>query len=335
MPRPIVMPSFGMYTMEGTLVKWLQPTGAHVAEGSPILEIETDKATQEVIAPGDGRLHQVAEEGDLVAEQGLLGYILGDGEEPPAQPEPAEPTRETVGPAPTAATPAARRLAREHGIDLTALAGSGPGGRIVEADVQAALSLPGERLPLSPIRRAIANRLIHSVTEAIPCTLTREVEAEALALAREPAQRAPRQLRSFRRLLREAPRRRAARAPGTQCHPRRGLAGAARARPHRNRGGDGRGPGRAGRQGSGPRVARRRCERDQGPRRTGPGRHSAARRSGGRLEHGHQPRGPRHRRLHADSEPTADDDPRNRPPPAGNHASAKARSSPSAPSCSA
>lgn len=185
MPRPIVMPSFGMYTMEGTLVKWLQPTGAHVAEGSPILEIETDKATQEVIAPADGRLHQVAEEGDLVAEQGLLGYILRDGEEAPAQPEPAEPARETVGPAPTAATPAARRLAREHGIDLTALAGSGPGGRIVEADVQAALPIPGERRPLSPMRRAIANRLIHSVTEAIPCTLTREVEAEALALARE------------------------------------------------------------------------------------------------------------------------------------------------------
>ena len=179
------MPSFGMYTMEGTLLKWLRPTGAHVAEGSPILEIETDKATQEVIAPADGRLHQVAVEGDLVAEQGLLGYILGDGEEPPARPEPAESGRATAGTAPTAATPAARRLAREQGVDLAALAGSGPHGRIVEADVQTALSLPGKRRPLSPMRRAIANRLIHSVTEAIPCTLTREVEAEELALARE------------------------------------------------------------------------------------------------------------------------------------------------------
>jgi pyruvate dehydrogenase E2 component (dihydrolipoamide acetyltransferase) len=178
------MPSFGMYTVEGTLVKWLEPAGAHVAEGRPILEIETDKATQEVIAPAEGRLHHVAAEGDLVSEQGLLGYILGDGEEPPARPEPA---RETAGPVPTAATPAARRLAREHGLELSALTGSGPGGRIVEADVQAALSLPGERAPLSPMRRAIANRLIHSVTEAIPCTLTREVEAEALALAREQA----------------------------------------------------------------------------------------------------------------------------------------------------
>jgi pyruvate dehydrogenase E2 component (dihydrolipoamide acetyltransferase) len=174
------MPSFGMYTMEGTLAKWLEPPGAHVAEGSPVLEIETDKATQEVIAPAEGRLHQVAREGDLVQEQGLLGYILADGEVPPE-----ERAEKDTPPAPLAATPAARRLAKEQGVDLGTLAGSGPGGRIVEADVQAALSHPSEHEALSPMRRAIANRLIRSVTEAIPCTLTREVEAEVLATARE------------------------------------------------------------------------------------------------------------------------------------------------------
>src|SRR5581483_6224528 len=124
MPRPIVMPSFGMYTVEGTLVKWLEATGAEVAEGVPILEIETDKATQEVVAPAGGRLHQVAAEGDHVVEQGVLGYILAEGEQPPEPPagEPSDGTRPAGrGPrtapkptgdpstAPSPATPAARR----------------------------------------------------------------------------------------------------------------------------------------------------------------------------------------------------------------------------------
>jgi pyruvate dehydrogenase E2 component (dihydrolipoamide acetyltransferase) len=84
-----------------------------------------------------------------------------------------------------AATPVARRLAREHGIDLAGLEGSGPAGRIVEADVEAALARGREGVPLTGMRRAIGERLQRSVTEAVSCTLTREVEVSRLGAARQ------------------------------------------------------------------------------------------------------------------------------------------------------
>jgi len=213
MPHPVVMPSFGMYTAEGELATWLEPAGARVVQGQPILEIETDKATQEVVAPASGRLHHVAVVGAHLKEEDLLAYILGDGEQAPEavtgarSTEAVAPPRgsslgaegSTTGTAPFAATPVARRLAAQHGIDLTQLVGSGPGGRIVEADVQASLARPivapsattelsgyriRESVPLSGMRRTIGARLRHSLTEAVSLTLTREIEAERLVEAR-------------------------------------------------------------------------------------------------------------------------------------------------------
>src|SRR6266480_3077861 len=95
MASPIVMPSFGMYTADGTLVSWLHPPGAAVNEGQPVLEIETDKATQEVPAPASGRLHHVLRVGTRVTEQMIIGYVLAEGEQAPAEtvtPQPADPT---------------------------------------------------------------------------------------------------------------------------------------------------------------------------------------------------------------------------------------------------
>ena len=208
------MPSFGMYTAEGELARWLEPAWAHVVQGQPILEIETDKATQEVVAPASGRLHQVAAVGDHLKEEDLLAYILGDGEQAveattrgqvneavgvPPKPSP-QVGHATTAPKPGVATPVARRLAAQHGIDLTQLVGSGPGGRIIEADVQAAVARPSgapvatsdlsgyrirERLPLSGMRRTIGERLRHSLTEAVSLTLTREIEADVLITARQ------------------------------------------------------------------------------------------------------------------------------------------------------
>src|SRR5437868_5707921 len=83
MAAPIVMPSFGMYTAEGTLVSWLQPAGAAVREGDPVLEIETDKATQEVVAPATGFLHPIVQVGSRLQEQMIIGYVLAEGEQPP------------------------------------------------------------------------------------------------------------------------------------------------------------------------------------------------------------------------------------------------------------
>jgi pyruvate dehydrogenase E2 component (dihydrolipoamide acetyltransferase) len=149
MPQPIVMPSFGMYTSEGTLTSWLAQAGAQVEAGQPIAEIETDKSTHELPAPASGTLQHVAAIGTLLKEEAVLGYILLNGETLPNQnghavKEEAAPVQAPVQQKPVAAgsdgikaSPIARRLAASHNIDLRTLTGSGPNGRIVEADVMA------------------------------------------------------------------------------------------------------------------------------------------------------------------------------------------------------
>ena len=149
MPQPIVMPSMGMYTEEGVLSTWLKPSGARVQIEDPVLEITTEKVTFEVPAPAAGILHHVAQVGTTLRVQELIGYILAEGESLPSAAEPTSrdlasnvspPGHEAPAAAPKAAgplraSPAARRLAIQHGIDLSRVKASGPGGRIVEADV--------------------------------------------------------------------------------------------------------------------------------------------------------------------------------------------------------
>jgi transketolase len=153
MAHRIVMPTFGMYTVEASLARWLVPAGARVEAGQAVVEIEAEKASYEVEAPASGILHPAAAEGETLTVEGLIGWILAEGEAPPAQetaPEPlptpeapaAEPEPAAPPPSGFKASPAARRLAAEKGIALAGLAGTGPGGRIVEADVLAAA---GER----------------------------------------------------------------------------------------------------------------------------------------------------------------------------------------------
>ncbi|MGE5234216.1 MAG: E3 binding domain-containing protein [Acidobacteriota bacterium] len=151
MAHRIVMPSFGMYTAEGTLGRWMLPAGSRVVAGQAVAELYTEKANYEVEAPADGTLHPVLEEGAPITVEGLLGWILADGEAPPvaeSSPPPA-PRAEPARPAATTersgeptdrvkSSPAARRLAQQMSVDLAGIAGSGPGGRITEADVLAA-----------------------------------------------------------------------------------------------------------------------------------------------------------------------------------------------------
>jgi len=206
MAFPIVMPSFGMYTADGTLVSWLHPSGARVSEGEAVLEIETDKATQEVVAPANGVLHHVAKVGTRLQEQMVIGYVLGEGERPPLA-ETETTTRRApavtfAGAAPDPvdfikATPIARRLAQERGTPLAQIKPSGPGGRIVEADVLAAANratdlsretspvIPincrvRQRVPFTGMRKTIAQRLRQSQNSAVALTLTREVPAKQL-----------------------------------------------------------------------------------------------------------------------------------------------------------
>jgi pyruvate/2-oxoglutarate dehydrogenase complex dihydrolipoamide acyltransferase (E2) component len=143
------MPSLGMYTAEGKLIRWLRASGARVEAGEPVVEIETEKAVHEIEAPAAGFLHAVAQVEESLQVEGLIGYILAEGEQVPADTATARATQAaaespTMGmaaaPAPSRelrASPIARKLAAEHKIDLACLTGSGPGGRIVEADVRA------------------------------------------------------------------------------------------------------------------------------------------------------------------------------------------------------
>src|SRR4051794_2364639 len=146
----IVMPSFGMYTAEGNLGRWLVPAGSQVETGDLIVEVVTEKATYEVESPGSGILHPVAVEGENLTVEGLIGWILAEGEAPPnpARMSPPSPSVRGAGGEGSEggrpgsaerlkASPIARRLAAEKGIDLAVLTGTGPGGRIVEADVLA------------------------------------------------------------------------------------------------------------------------------------------------------------------------------------------------------
>jgi pyruvate dehydrogenase E2 component (dihydrolipoamide acetyltransferase) len=205
-----------MYTAEGTLTAWRKPSGALVENGEVVLEIETEKAVQEVGAPASGVLHHVLQEGARLQVESLIGYVLAVGETPPNAIDvrmPAAPDAKAGVAAsdlghvsskleqPIHASPIAKRLSREHNIDLATLRGSGPGGRIVEADVYAELkrqapssavgkSPAAQRTPLSRMRRGISERLRRSVDTAVSLTLTREVRAEGVVACRVAAAKA-------------------------------------------------------------------------------------------------------------------------------------------------
>jgi pyruvate dehydrogenase E2 component (dihydrolipoamide acetyltransferase) len=210
MAQPIVMPSFGMYTSEGTLAAWLLPDGAQVQRGDAIAEIETEKATNEIPAPATGVLRHTAAVGTLLKEEGVFGYILSEGElDAPVVTDaasraelvdgleyrlPAEALAKAEGPTDShwiKASPLARRIAREHGIDLATLNPSGPGGRIVKGDVATALagsSPVRSRARLSSMRQTIGERLKRAQATAASLTLVREVDADVLVAARDRGQ---------------------------------------------------------------------------------------------------------------------------------------------------
>jgi pyruvate dehydrogenase E2 component (dihydrolipoamide acetyltransferase) len=175
----IVMPRLSDSMEEGTIIKWLVSEGASVSRGDEIAEIETDKATMTYEADSDGVISLVAAEGDTLPIGSVIARLGSDGEAPAAPPEAEEdspaPVRQTTtpsagepssapepavsvpeepSPAPSMpeapspdgarvkASPVARRMAREAGVDIGSLSGSGPGGRIVKADVEAAAGGP-------------------------------------------------------------------------------------------------------------------------------------------------------------------------------------------------
>jgi pyruvate dehydrogenase E2 component (dihydrolipoamide acetyltransferase) len=184
MATEIRMPRLGHSMTEGTVVAWLAKPGETVRAGQIILTIETDKAEYEVEAPADGLLAKplVAETATAPVEA-VLGWVLAPGEARPSVPTgPSEDSaRRAAAPAASPArgrvraSPKARRLAEERGVDLSRVTGSGPEGLVTEADVERAAASPKtagvadaldwsgrrvrERRRLAPIRRTTARRM--------------------------------------------------------------------------------------------------------------------------------------------------------------------------------
>jgi len=190
MASEVKLPRLGQGMESGTVTKWLKNEGDAVAKGEPLYEIDTDKVTQEVESDFAGVLLKIAlREGEAPVGQ-TIAFIGEPGEEVAAPPEPEpEPAPQpekvsdtAVSDTPVAAPPApatsngrvkasplARRLARERGIDIATLRGTGPDGRIVARDVEGAQAAPAapaavpsgdiESIPLTNIRKTIARRL--------------------------------------------------------------------------------------------------------------------------------------------------------------------------------
>lgn len=217
MAVPILMPRMGYDTQEAIVVKWLKAEGDHVNLGEDIAEIETDKAIVPMPSGSTGTLlKQLAAEGDTVPVGQALAVIGQPGEEisdllasaapapasaPPPQPTAAQPAAPLAPatPAPAGevrASPIARKLAAERGVDLALVTGTGPNGRITEADVAAFAEQsapaqvedePGtETVPLSRMRQAIARLTSRSKSEIPHFYMAVEVSADpALALRSE------------------------------------------------------------------------------------------------------------------------------------------------------
>ncbi len=223
---------------EGRLVKWTKHEGDAVKSGDTLAEVETDKAVMELVARADGQLLKVlTPEGTTVPVGNIVAWIGKPGEKVDgagsqttgtgsqesgagaAKPAPAAAPARAPGPAPTTPTPVpvtaqadatrvkasplARRIAKDAGVDLKLVQGSGPGGRVIKRDVEAgatqaraATPTPVSRLPapsgapyedvqLTQIRKTIAKRLAASIGPIPHFFLTTEIDMERAAEARE------------------------------------------------------------------------------------------------------------------------------------------------------
>jgi len=222
MPTDIVMPQMGESIVEGTITKWLKRTGDKVQRDEPLFEISTDKVDAEIPAPASGILQEIkVAEGTTVNVNTVVGLIATDGEGPtPAKASPAaeKPAPTSVSASPAVAKPAplqkpapsaseaqdearssplVRKIAREHGISLSQISGTGLGGRITKQDIMSFIErqssaaeptpaaarvgadalvrpaapaaqvpapapIPGDLVPMTQMRKLIAKHMIES-----------------------------------------------------------------------------------------------------------------------------------------------------------------------------
>jgi pyruvate dehydrogenase E2 component (dihydrolipoamide acetyltransferase) len=238
MAETINMPKLGFDMAEGMLVRWVKQVGEEIKKGDVLAEIETDKATVEVESPASGVvLQHIVEQGTVVPVNAPIAVVGGKGEivsdqssvsskkvadeKPlPTKPTPA-PTAQTVSstetssiahgqPSVVKASPLARKIARDNNINLASVQGTGPGGRVVRKDVEAALTsnrspvtsvppagpIPSYQLPISTedktipttkLRQAIGRRLVESKQTVPHFYVTHEFKMDALMDIRKQA----------------------------------------------------------------------------------------------------------------------------------------------------
>jgi pyruvate dehydrogenase E2 component (dihydrolipoamide acetyltransferase) len=175
MATEIRMPALGQTSDELRVLRWLKAEGETVKAGEPLLEVETDKATLEVEAAAAGVLLKIlCPEGESAGAGAVIAHLGRAGETLAAA------AKEEKGPAVAAgarvlATPVARHLAREQGLDLARVRGSGPGGRIEKKDVEALIGAGGEGFTDTPVprhRQRIARRVLQSARDIPQLRLT-------------------------------------------------------------------------------------------------------------------------------------------------------------------
>jgi pyruvate dehydrogenase E2 component (dihydrolipoamide acetyltransferase) len=239
----VIMPKTGMAQETGTIVRWFYEEGDRVEKGEPLLEVMTDKVNMDVEAPASGILTNIkASPDDVVPVTEIIAYIAEPGEEVVAEEPAPEAERPLAKPAPlekpvleepssaerpapsqsskqrparVRATPMARRLAKEHEVDLSGIEGSGPGGAITKADVLEVAERPAEpaaprppaarTIPLVGRRRIIGERMVRSVQEAPHIAVTIDVDMSEAAGTRGSASYTALLVHVVSRTLREHP----------------------------------------------------------------------------------------------------------------------------------
>ena len=219
----LVMPRAGLTMVEGTISSWLVAEGAQVKKGDPIMEFENEKNTIEFNSTGDGMLHITAQEGDVVAVGAPIGVLAENqaeydtlcGASAPAAVAAVEEAAPVPAAAPAAApvpvsadtsrvraTGLAKKIARQKGVDLTAVQGTGPNRRIIAQDVldyleaqksapapaAVAAAVPDDvvtEIQMTGIRKAIAKNMYGSLQEMAQCTAAVEVDVTELLAYRQ------------------------------------------------------------------------------------------------------------------------------------------------------
>jgi len=230
MALEIIVPKLGLTMEEATLVKWTRSPGEQVAAEEIVLVLETDKVTYEMPSPGAGLLHPLVQAGSNIKVKQVVGYLAADQAElnslaaagpAPAEAGPPSAAPKKAAPAPAAPTPTggaaprggrvmssplARAMAAQHGLDLAALTGTGPGGRIVRADIlkileggpPAAAAAPAapvpaetglltaaQEIPISGVRKVVFKNMHLSLQTQAQLTLTTEASAGEMIRLRE------------------------------------------------------------------------------------------------------------------------------------------------------